>query len=153
HPSMLSYCVVELHLSDDAAYKRIRAARAGLDHPALLIALADGRLHLTAVGLLKGWLTSENVQSLIDAATHKTKAEIEQLIADRFPRSETLALVESLPAGPGAELVPEPVASRGQLVPEPVRRAPSKSSPIAPDRFLWQFTVGKDTNDLLRRAQ
>ena len=34
--SMLDYCVHELHYSKDAAYKRIHAARAALDFPAIL---------------------------------------------------------------------------------------------------------------------
>src|SRR5438552_4426853 len=49
HPSMFSYCVAELGYSDDAAYKRIQAARAARQFPAIFAAIADGRLHLTAI--------------------------------------------------------------------------------------------------------
>src|SRR5262245_28762233 len=52
YSSMFDCCIRELHFSDDEAYKRIRAARAGRKFPCLLEALADGRLHLTAVYLL-----------------------------------------------------------------------------------------------------
>ena len=52
YPSMYAYCVHELHLSEDAACKRIQAARVARQFPVLFEALADGRLHLTAVGLL-----------------------------------------------------------------------------------------------------
>src|SRR6266487_3626377 len=52
HPSMFHYCVHELHLSEDAAFKRIRAARAARQFPALFPALAEGRLHLSGVALL-----------------------------------------------------------------------------------------------------
>ena len=49
HPSMYSYCVHELRLSEEAAFKRIHAARAARRFPALFAAVADGRLHLSAV--------------------------------------------------------------------------------------------------------
>jgi len=44
--SMFAFCVEQLHLSEDAAYKRIQAARAARRFPALLDLIADGRLHL-----------------------------------------------------------------------------------------------------------
>src|SRR5215470_4369009 len=49
HPSMWSYCVHDLHLSEEAAYKRIHAARLARQFPAIFSAVADGRLHLTGV--------------------------------------------------------------------------------------------------------
>src|SRR6266487_3101741 len=100
YPSMYAYCVHELHLSEDAACKRIQAARVARQFPVLFEALADGRLHLSAVVLLAPHLTPENAQDLLAAAAHRTKAEIEELLARRFPRSETMALVEALPASP-----------------------------------------------------
>ena len=39
YPSMHAYCVEELRLSEDAAYKRIQAARAARQFPALFAAL------------------------------------------------------------------------------------------------------------------
>src|SRR6058998_4331770 len=55
-PSMFAYCVGELHLSEDGAYKRIRAARIARQFPALFTALTDGRLHLSATVLLAPYL-------------------------------------------------------------------------------------------------
>ena len=49
YPSLFTWCVAELHFSEDMAYKRIQAARAARRFPVLYDALADGRLHLTAV--------------------------------------------------------------------------------------------------------
>ena len=59
YPSMRAYCIHELHLSEDAAFKRIRAARAALRFPAIFVALAEGRLHLSAVVELAPCLTPE----------------------------------------------------------------------------------------------
>jgi hypothetical protein len=78
YPSMFAYCVEELHFSEDAAGRRIHAARVARRFPALLRALEDGRLNLTAVCLLAAHLTEENLEELIVAATHKGKSEIEE---------------------------------------------------------------------------
>ena len=52
YPSMHAYCVDELHLSEDAAKKRIQAARASRQLPMLFTALAEGRLHVGALCML-----------------------------------------------------------------------------------------------------
>ncbi len=111
-PSMHAYCVDELHLSDDAAYKRIQAARAARQFPLLFEAVAAGRLHLTAVGLLAPHLTPENAENLIDAATHRRKAEIEAWLARRFEVVRDAGPVRSMiRAIPGAvQLAPAQVA-------------------------------------------
>ncbi|MGE5178534.1 MAG: hypothetical protein ACM3PF_05500 [Bacteroidota bacterium] len=85
YSSMHAYCVEELHLSEDAAAKRIQAARAARRFPGLLLALTEGRLHLTAVCLLAPHLTAENVDELIEAATHRRKIDVEVSLARRFP--------------------------------------------------------------------
>jgi hypothetical protein len=164
YPSMYAYCVHELRLSEDAAYKRIQVARVARQFPAIFEAVADGRLHLTAVLLLAPYLTAENADQLLAAAAHKTKSEIEELLARRFPRSETLALVEALPASapsagelsapgqidpPGPEC---PGVPSCQLAPERVGTHP-RLAPVAPERFLLQLTIGQSTHDKLRYAQ
>ena len=40
YPSMYEYCVRELRFSEDAAYKRIRSARAARRYPAIYSAVA-----------------------------------------------------------------------------------------------------------------
>jgi len=129
YPSLLAWCVGEFRMSEDVAFNRIRAARTAREFPAVLAALADGRLHLTAVLLLTPWLTHDNSGELIAEATHKTKREVEALVARRFPRSGLLSWVE------------EPTSERGatacQLVPERVgtelpREAKAVEAPVAP---------------------
>jgi hypothetical protein len=95
---MHEYCVQELRLYDDAASKRIQVARKAREFPALWAALADGRLHLTGARLLAPHLTAGNVEGLITAATLKRKAEIEKLLAERFPQSDVPTLVRAIPA-------------------------------------------------------
>ena len=167
YPSMYAYCLEELRLSEDAAYKRIQAARAARQFPALFPALADGRLHLTAACLLAPHLTPENADELIAEATHQTKSGIELVLAHRFPRAEALRLDEGISAL--ARLAPAQVAAPvpGQVVTAPgmipdnspvlAQVAPpalrDKVAPIAPQRFALQVTIASSTHDKLRRAQ
>jgi 5-methylcytosine-specific restriction endonuclease McrA len=159
YPSMFDYCVHKLRLSEDAAYKRIRAARAARQFPVIFEAVADGRLHLSAVVLLSPYLTPESAEGLLAAAAHKTKAEIEELLARRFPRSEAMGLVVALPApsprGDG-QLAPGPVAQPNsetpQLAPAQVGTR-SKLAPVAAERFLIEATVGRRAQEKLRYIQ
>jgi 5-methylcytosine-specific restriction endonuclease McrA len=169
YPSMFLYCVRELRMSEDAAYKRISVARTARAHPAIFPMLADGRLNQTAVLLLAPHLTAETAGDLLAAATHKTKPEIELLLAKRYPRADVPTLLQAIPAAaPGDELVLQPEqASKYELAPE--RVGPSVGSdltdqmeppparvrltPLAPDRFALQVTVDKGTYEQLRYAQ
>ena len=132
-PSMYACCVEELHLSEDAAFKRIQAARCARQFPILFTALADGRLHLSAVCLLAPHLTEENVGELIAAAAYRRKSEIQQLLAQRFPQPDVPTLVQAVPAQ--------------------VHVSYPKISPLSPERFALQFTVDRSTHDLLHYAQ
>ena len=171
HPSMYSYCVHELGLSEDAAFKRIHAARAARQHPAIFAALAAGRLHLSAVILLAPHLTPENRDELLAAAAGRSKSEIEQLLAERFPRPDVPARVQALSAPPGqvidqlspgiVELLPDQhapgrvQASDERLAPGPVERSADRPrlAPLAPQRFALQLTMSQQLHDKLRYAQ
>ena len=163
YPSMHAYCVHAFGMSEDAAYKRIQAARVARRFPVIFEAAADGRLHLSAVGLLAPHLTPENAEELLAAAAHRTKSEIEALLAQRFPRSETLALAETLQTWPpeASEFAPGKVdslpperveASHRRLAPAQVAGV-SKLAPVAPQRFLLQLTIGSSTQDKLSYAK
>jgi len=83
YSSMHGYCVGELRLSEDAAFKRIQAARAARGFPELLAAVADGRLQLIGVCLLAPHLNPSNFKELIEAASGKRRVEIEEGLAAR----------------------------------------------------------------------
>ena len=159
YPSMFAYCVGELHLSEDAAYKRILVARIARQFPALFPALAEGRLHMTAVVLLSPHLTRENAEDLIAASAHHSKAQIENLLAERFPRPDLPTRIQPLsqPLSVG-QLAPErvePVAGEPQLAPErvgpPTPRA--KLSPLSPGSVFLQVTIGRGTHEKLQYIQ
>jgi hypothetical protein len=84
--SLFVYCTRVLHLSEHAAYGRIEAARAARRFPVLLEMLARGDLNLTAVTLLGPLLTPENHRALLDEARHKSRREVEEIVAPLHPR-------------------------------------------------------------------
>ena len=128
YSSMHGYCVHELHFSEDAAYRRVTAARTARQFPALLVAVADGRLHLTAVLMLAPHLTSGNADDLVAAATHKSRAEIDALLAQHFPRPD---LPEGLQAIP---MLASPIPAAAQPASGlPVQLAPARVAATMPD--------------------
>src|SRR6186713_3463922 len=50
--SLYTYCIYELRMSEDAAYRRSKAARLVKRFPLLLDAIANGELHLTGLLML-----------------------------------------------------------------------------------------------------
>ena len=55
------------------------------------------QLLLKAICLLRDYLTPENHQQLLAEVCHKTKWQIEELLARRFPRPDVESRVRKLP--------------------------------------------------------
>jgi 5-methylcytosine-specific restriction endonuclease McrA len=108
--SMFAYCTEVLHLSEHEAYLRIAVARASRRHPSLLAMLRDGRLHLAAIAKLAPHLTDDNCSRVLERAVHKTKLQVEELVAELIPRPDTPPVVRKLPArfGTSTRLAPPP---------------------------------------------
>jgi hypothetical protein len=98
---------------------------------------------------------------VLAAARYKTKREVEQLVAALRPRPDVPSTVRKLPA-PASRALPltpsgeVPFASNGsdsapRELPAPAR--PARVTPLAPERYNVQFTVGPATHDKLRRVQ
>jgi len=171
YPSMYQYCVGELHLSEDAAWKRLQVASAVRACPGVLATLAEGRVHLSGLTLLAPHLTPQNADELLAAATLKSKREIERLLAERFPKPDLPAQVRAIPqptallAAPeegSAQLQPfanvESEPAPGQVgdpvilsQPRPAEHA--RVAPLAPQRYGIQFTLDQAGHDLLRQVQ
>ncbi len=181
YPTMHDYCVGIFHMSSDEAYKRVRAARAARRFPLILQAIADGRLHLTAVTLLAKWLTRVNVSELVEAATHRTKHEVQFLIAQRFPVADVPTSLREVstvcvvpvhnrvpaalegPARSGSQddvntsqetLVPEPnqIGADTSLVLVPIDHHPVVT-PLSPTRIELRCTISHEAHDDLRAIQ
>jgi hypothetical protein len=122
YSSMFVYCVKALGFSEDVAFKRIRAARAARQFPQIFTAVAEGRLHVSGIVLLKPYLNPETAAELLQAAENKTKSEIERLLAHRFPQPDVATRVRRLPVqrsrgqtSESAQGVVEPSTSQGLL--------------------------------------
>src|SRR5213596_16601 len=146
YPSMHAYCVHGLRLSEESAFKRIRAARTARRVPVIFPALAEGRINLNGVILLAPHLTEDTVEDLLTAALHKTRSEIEQLLAQRFPRPDVPLRVQPLAASPSPLLAPDSV--NVQLAARPVGGSEPRPrvTPLSPERFALQMTVGRSTH-------
>ncbi len=103
---MFAYCVQVLHFSECQAYARIEGARVARRFPVVLVMLERGDVHLSAIGLLAPCLTEANHLELLAAARHKTKREVERLVAEIRPRPTVPDSIRK---------VPEARASHGSL--------------------------------------
>jgi hypothetical protein len=161
YPSMYAWCVGELKLCEQAALKRITAARAARRFPAIFERVAEGRLHLSAVTLLAPHLTEDNAAELLVAATHKSKPEIELLLARRFPTPDLPTSIQALAPTPDTlQLSP----GRVDVSTEVDEATPSLSpgaapvprprlTPLAPERYALQVTISENTHNMLCYAQ
>jgi 5-methylcytosine-specific restriction endonuclease McrA len=150
--SLFVYCTQVLHLSEHAAYGRIEAARAIRRFPIILERLERGELTLTAVSLLRPHLTDANCGELLEAASHKSKREVERLVAEIAPHPDAPAIVRKLPArvpstaerstqGAVAE-----VTATASTVRDPVRPASvddSSPAPAAASEFALDATASR----------
>jgi hypothetical protein len=168
YDSMHAYCVAELRMSEDVAFKRIRVARMARQLPAIFPMLEDGRLSLSAVLMLTPHLTSDAADTLLAGAVHKTNAQVELLLAERFPKADIPTIVQPLaPSGGPEESAPRPEAPELQLAVRPVAPATEPSSPawmeppsgrtrpspLSPGRYAVQFTMDEEMHEELRQVQ
>jgi hypothetical protein len=178
--SLFTYCTQVLHLSEHAAYGRIEAARAARWYPVLLERLADGSISLTTVTLLAPLLTAENHLELLEAARHKSKRQVEELVAQRRPMSAVAFSIRKLPtrgASPAPPLAasleppstsratPVPATDAGKTAPTFVVGAspaqaiashvarPVVMGPLSADLYKLQMTLSRETIEKLRRVQ
>ena len=166
YSSMFVYCTRCLCLSEHAAYGRIEAARAARKFPIVLDRLADGSVTLTTICLLSNHLTADTCQALLDAATHKSRREVEKQVAAISPSADAPALIRKLPEANASTPVQAPntilakPADASALTLREALAAPMESPvrppivrPLAPERYKVQFTIGPETHRKLRAVQ
>jgi hypothetical protein len=181
--TMFAYCVEALHLSEGATAKRLHAARAGREHPLVFDLVSRGELHLSAVTLLAPHLTRENHVELLQAAVHRSKRQVEELVAARFPQPDAPSRIRKLPERrppaappPGAGGPPEPEslplftspappapsppaapvpppAPSPPAAPPPPLRRAAAVTPTAAERYKVQFTATAAVRAKLLEAQ
>jgi 5-methylcytosine-specific restriction endonuclease McrA len=89
-------------MSEDAAFRRARAAKIARQFPILFEQIAAGEIHLTGLLMLGPHLTEENHREVLARAKHRSKREIARLVRMLDPLPDVPAVVEPLgptPAG------------------------------------------------------
>ena len=130
YPSLFQYCVRELGYSTDETYFRIGVARVGRRFPLMLEMIDRGELHLTGAARCAPQLTRENHRELLASVAHKSKRQIEEILAEYSPQ-------EDLPD----EIAPVDGTERVAV------------DPIAKDRFAVSFTASRRFCELIERAK
>jgi hypothetical protein len=168
--SMFAYCTQVLRLAEGAAYNRIEAARTARRYPVIVDLFEQSAITLTAVRLLAPHLTAENHLAVLASARHKSKREIEELVAALSPKPNAPVVVRKLPAVSPASTVPllpalstpsgstcvadsASTSTAGSAAPPPHVEPRAVFTPLAPERYRIQLTVSRETHDKFRRAQ
>ena len=161
--SLFSYCTEVLRFSEAAAFNRIKAARAVRKFPVILDLLANGSVNLTSVRLLAPHLTAANHEAVLAEAAGRTRREVEKIVARLDPQPDVPPAIRKLPAPASAAVAavaavslpaaPSTSDSIARVTPPAPPTARPVVAPLSPERYRVQFTVGKETEDQLRRLQ
>src|SRR5687768_8314971 len=74
--SMFEFCVKRLGFSEGEAYRRLIAARLVRRFPVVCELLESGKVHLSALELLRDHVTDENHPELFEAVSGMSKREV-----------------------------------------------------------------------------
>jgi hypothetical protein len=175
--SLYTYCIYELRMSEDAAFRRSKAARLVREYPELRDAIAKGEIHLTGILMIGPHLGSERHAEILRRARFRSKRELARLLAEIDPKPEVPALVEPIgpaPSGPATHhaFVDALAGSVRELSPgkrpedwidvnaddasrrdDTGRELPEMSEPQRPLRYKVQFTATQEFVDLLEEAR
>jgi hypothetical protein len=171
YTSLFDYCVRALHLSEQATYTRIEAARASRKFPAVLDRIADGGLSLTAARLIAPHLRDDNCEALLRMAYQQKTRDVERMIATIRPLPAVPSTVRKLPQRtqrqsdePQAPPGPQPRLEPDAALPRTESTVPADSwippashrpviQPLSPTFYRLQITIEADAHDKLREAQ
>jgi hypothetical protein len=179
--SLFAYCTEALGLCESAAGRRIAAARVCRRFSSAFERVASGELHLSVLCALGAHLTSENAAELFELCSRKSRRQIDELLAARFPKPDVRESIRRLPTraeaseatkAPGAPeatntpevtgFIAETARAEGASVgptptsallsaPPPARR--QTLEPLSVGRFGVHFTADSEFRDLLERAR
>ncbi len=134
-------------MSEDEACRRIHIARLARRFPDLLVRIERGDLTLSTIALLHDMLTEATYEELVEAAAGKTKAEVEALLAKRFPAPDVPAAITVIPTQP-------PISTLGVEAAAPSAAAGGwQLAPLSETRHKVQFTASDELRKKLERAR
>jgi hypothetical protein len=134
--SLYTYCLYELRMSEDAAFRRSKAARLVHEHPELRGVIARGELHLTGLLMIAPYLGGERHTEVLERVRFRSKREIARLISEIDPKPEVPPRIE-----PIAPATSRPATARtfAEALAGPVRSLAIGDRPedwIAPEQDL-----------------
>src|SRR5450432_967656 len=163
YSSLFDYCVRQLHLSESEAFYRLTAARVARRFPIVFSLIERRQIHLTAVCLLRDYLTPDNHRELLAEASNKTKLQVQELLARRFPRPDVASYVRKLPSRGACEasehLLPAAApASESAATPAPSPRlmhTPTRAlvEPTSEARYRIQLNASASLKEKLELFQ
>jgi hypothetical protein len=109
--SLFAYCVEALGLSEGSAGRRVAAARVCRRFPEAFELVARGDLHLSALCGLAPHLNPENATELFIACCRRTRRQVDELLAARFPKPDVREQIRRLPGRGSAH----PVVSQARI--------------------------------------
>jgi len=169
-PNLFMYCVESLGLSEGAAGRRCTAARVCRRFPEAFDLVATGDLHLSALCGLASHLQPENATELFAACLRKSRRQVDEILAGRFPKPDAKESIRRLPgasaAVPAASLsrvapivagpmraTPEPApALAPEVTPNPTSPCNREIQPTSAERYKVQFTADAKLRELIERA-
>jgi hypothetical protein len=179
--SLFAYCVEALRMSEGSAGRRVTAARVCRRFPEAFERVARGELHLCALCALAPHLNPENAAELFDACGGKTRRQVEELLAARFPRPDVREQIRRLPVRaevPAPANQPNSLPSRAiadstspvidqemptvspnsaplpaKVTASDARRRAREFEPLSTDRFGVHFTADAELRALIERAR
>ncbi len=134
-PGLTNYCVARLKYSQEAAGKRVTAARLVRKYPLALQMLREGEVHLSGLLVLSPVLQADNYEERLKAAAGKTREQIELLVVGWKPKPLVETRVFEVNA-PALELP----------------RAP-RPRPLDPQHYKLQLCIDLETYEDLRWLQ
>ena len=168
--SLFTFCTRKLRLSEHAAYARIEAARLVRRFPRALDLLRDGSVNMTTLGLVASHLNEETAADLFAAIVHKSKREVEEIVAALAPKPAVASALRRVPAVPSSAAEGESTqrlfggtaqnrATAGPLEACSAAASPASAhqravlAPLSPERYKLQVTLSKTGYEALRGLQ
>ena len=145
--SMWDFCTERLKMSEGEASRRLNAARLVRKFPSVLGRIERGEVHLSALRQLRPYLDEENVDAVLDEAKGKTRSQLDEMIARRFPRPNAptveIPIVASMTTATAGATPPPP----------PALACPARIEPLSATGVLVQMTMTAEGYADLKRAK
>jgi len=145
---MWTFCTERLRMSEGETSRRLNAAKLVRRFPSILGRLERGDVHLSALRKLGPYLNEENVDAILDEATGKTRSQLDEMIARRFPRPN--APTVEIPVV--ATMTTTPATAGAPPSPAPALAGPARIEPLSASGVLVQMTMTAEGYADLKRA-